>query len=84
MSEGPRSDWTILPQIVDGVADFVACLGQWHPDRPVYLLGESLGGPLIMQLAARHHNPSNLAGLVVASCELEPTHLTAKGGAKAA
>ena len=79
LSEGPRSDWALLPQIVDGVADLLRYLEQRYPDTPIYLLGESIGGPLAMQLAARRDRPRNLAGLVVASPELEPTRLSTKG-----
>lgn len=77
LSDGPRSEWSLLPQIVDGVADFIAFLGDAWSGRPVYLLGESLGGPLALELAIRPDRPLNLAGLILASPELEPTRLTA-------
>ncbi len=79
LSDGPRSDWTLLPRIVDGVSDFLCYLAGVWPGRPVYLLGESIGGPLAMQLADRSSRPANLAGLVLSSTELDPTRLTARG-----
>lgn len=80
LSEGPRSDWTLLPEIVDGIGDMILYLGRRYPGIPVYVLGESIGGPLGIVLAARKARPTNLAGLILASPELEPTRLTAKGG----
>lgn len=79
MSEGPRSDWTLYPQIVDGIADTILYLGQRFPNTPVYLLGESIGAPLALKLATRRSRPANLAGLILSSPELDPTRLTAKG-----
>jgi len=76
-SEGPRSDWTRLPGLVDGVDDVILYLNQRYPDAPMYLLGESIGGSLVLQLAAGRSHPPNLAGLILASPELVPTRLTA-------
>ncbi|HLH74319.1 MAG TPA: alpha/beta fold hydrolase [Chloroflexota bacterium] len=80
LSEGPRGDLTRYPDVVDGVADAITDVGQKFPDAPVYLLGESLGAPLAMELAVRPSRPATLAGLILSSPELNPTQLTAQGG----
>ncbi|MGH2461822.1 MAG: alpha/beta fold hydrolase, partial [Chloroflexota bacterium] len=83
LSDGPRSDLAYLPLILDGVADAIAFFARSYPDTPIYLLGESLGATLAVRVAARPTRHPSLAGLILASPELEPTHLSAKGGAAA-
>lgn len=84
LSDGPRSDLAYLPLILDGIVDAIDFFARRYPETPIYLLGESLGATLAARVAAGPAGCANLAGLILASAEIEPTHLSAKGRAAAA
>ena len=46
--------WAGEARLVDDAAGLARQLAERYPDRPLYLLGESLGGAVAMLVAARH------------------------------
>lgn len=58
-----RSPWTGSIDYVDMAAEVADTVRQWSPDRPVALVGHSMGGRTVMQLALRH--PELVERLVV-------------------
>ena len=46
--------WAGEQRLVADAADLVRRAARQHPDRPLYLLGESLGGAVAILVAARH------------------------------
>lgn len=49
-----RGYWAGVETYVDDLQTFVQLIKQQHPDIPVYLLGESMGGAIIIHTITRH------------------------------
>jgi acylglycerol lipase len=64
-SEGRRVHVDSLDEYVADVREGVASVGPRHPGRPVFLLGHSQGGLIVLKLAL--DDPAGLAGIVVTS-----------------
>lgn len=61
-----RGYWAGVETYVDDLQTFVQLIKQRHPDRPVYLLGESMGGAIIIHTMTQ--NPSlPVAGIILAA-----------------
>ncbi|MBL7250430.1 alpha/beta fold hydrolase [Alloalcanivorax sp. C16-2] len=58
--------WAGEARLVDDAAALTRRLADRYPDRPLYLLGESLGGAVAMLVAARHPDLP-LDGLILAA-----------------
>jgi alpha-beta hydrolase superfamily lysophospholipase len=59
-----RGLWAGAEAMTDDAADMAAALGRRHPGRPLFLMGESMGGAVLMRLATRPDAPS-VAGYVL-------------------
>ena len=59
------------PVHLEKQSEFIsALLSFWRNGKPIYLVGHSLGGPLIIKLAA--DNPSTFSGLVMLAGSVDP------------
>lgn len=58
--------WAGQDALVNDFADFAAVLKRQHPDIPLYALGESMGGAVVMTALARD-NPPPVKAAVLAS-----------------
>jgi acylglycerol lipase len=61
-----RGHWAGVDIMASDVADAATLLRQKYPDRPLYLLGESMGGALAI-LAATRPNPPPIDGVVLSA-----------------
>jgi len=62
-----RGIWPGVELLVDDAVAVAALLRQRHPDRPLYLLGESMGGAVAMTLLAENPEVADGALLVAAA-----------------
>ena len=69
LSEGRRGDLTRIEAITQDVGTALAFLRETYAACPVYLWGESAGGPLAIKYAAEHGH--TLDGLILSSPEIE-------------
>lgn len=74
-SDGNRSNINRVSDVVADLDTMIAEAAGRHPDRPVFLLGHSMGGLIALQYATT--DPSRLAGLVL-SAPLVQTSLGSK------
>jgi alpha-beta hydrolase superfamily lysophospholipase len=61
-----RGYWAGEATLVDDLEDVAAAVARRHPGRPLYLLGESMGGALVMVTMIRPDAPT-VAGVVLAA-----------------
>ena len=54
-----------MDRIVSDIRESAAILHKLHPDTPVFLLGEAMGGSLVLKVAA--DNPKLIAGVISAA-----------------
>lgn len=64
-SPGPKVHVAGFEDFLEDVRSTLAFARERHPDRPVFLLGHSQGGLVVLQYALRH--PEGLPGIVVTS-----------------
>lgn len=81
LSEGKRGDLTDIELTVKAIGDVARMAAERYRGKPLYILGESFGGLLVLDYASRHS--LKLDGTVVCGTELEPT-AEARGGIKQA
>ncbi len=62
-SDGTRAFVQTFDDYLDTLATYHSMVESWHPDKPIFLVGHSMGG-LIAPLFSLSHKP-NLAGLIV-------------------
>lgn len=63
---GDRGYWAGSDTLSDDLIAAVRALGDRHPGKPVFLLGESMGGAVVMMTMARPDAPA-VAGIVLAA-----------------
>lgn len=61
-----RGLWSGVDAYIRDLELFIQLVRQQHPGLPIFLLGESMGGAIVMLTAARHSNPP-LAGIILAA-----------------
>lgn len=61
-----RGRWAGIEAYADDLQTLVRLLEQEHPGRPIYLLGESMGGAVIIAAISRHTLPQ-VAGVILAA-----------------
>lgn len=59
--------WPGIPRLGDDVADAAAALRRRWPDTPLYLLGESMGGAVLLATYAGEPLPPGVRGLILAA-----------------
>lgn len=61
-----RGYWAGVETYADDLTQFVHLVKQRHPDLPIYLLGESMGGAVIINAMSRPMKP-RVAGVILAA-----------------
>lgn len=59
-----RGRWSGSQALIDDVTTFVALIQETHPDTPVYILGDSMGGAVAILTMAKE-NPLAVDGLIL-------------------
>lgn len=69
-SPGPRGHIDRWEQYRGDVTAFLRLVGEREPDRPLFLLGHSLGALIVLDYVL--HHPEGLRGAIVSGAPLEP------------
>jgi alpha-beta hydrolase superfamily lysophospholipase len=73
-SPGPRGHITSWDDFRSDVRSFLCFVRKREPDRPLFLLGHSMGGLIVLDFAL--HHPEGLAGIIASAPALDETAIS--------